>query len=199
MIAVIRRALAAVLSGVAASFGLLHAYGLPFDWNCGPSARWWESVRRRLSRIAGRFDDRAGPRPVTDAEFAGSTDRSLAAFERRLWRTGFVRNPLSRLKTRGGRPEAGSWAYRDSPLARRQLHLMLFARDDGGVDVYAHEEPSSVNPALAATHFAGRGQSVAAGVERARARFSLDAGDAAVDPVDGPWDAQPDVDGVPRR
>lgn len=187
-----RDALLALAASLGATLGLVGTHGVPFEWNRGPSARWWEPVRRRLSRLAGTLDPRAGPRPITDGEYAGSLRLSLDEAESLLWRDGFVRNPFSRLKLRDGRPEAGSWVYRASPLSRRQLHLMLFV-DDGSVDVYAHEEPSSVNPVVATRHFDGAGQDVAAGVARARDRLPLDTAGATVEPVTGPWDAQPGV------
>jgi hypothetical protein len=174
--------------------GLLQTYGLPFDWNRRPAGRWWKPIRRRAGRLAGRVDERAGPRPITEGEFAGSLSMSLDAAERLLRRRGLVRNPFARSKTRRGTVDTGSWVYRASPLARRQHHVMLFRREDGGVDVYAHEEPSSVHPLGGAAHFRGRSQRVAPGVDWARETLPLDASDASVDPVDGPWHANPSVD-----
>ncbi|MEF8885674.1 MAG: hypothetical protein V5A44_11205 [Haloarculaceae archaeon] len=118
---------------------------------------------------------------------------ALDDVERLLWRNGFVRNPFSRVKTLDDRPEAGSWVYRTSPLAERQVHLMLFRTGPGTVAVYAHEEPSSVHPFVVPTHFDGGDQDVAAGVAFARDAISLDVSGATVEPVDGPWNAQPDV------
>lgn len=184
---------------VAAALGFVQAYALPFGWNCGPAASWWEPLRRLFSRLAGVVvDDRAGPRAIVAGEYAGSVEAELAAVERFLWDEGFIRNPLSRVKTRDNRTENGSWVYRNRPLARQQLHLMLFATV-GGVDVYAHSEPSSVNPLVAASHFDGREQNVSAGVARARevfatGLFELDARDATVTPTAAPWDAQPAPD-----
>lgn len=177
---------------VGATLGFLQSYALPFEWNRGPAGRWWEAVRRRVSRTLGSlFDERAGPRPVTDAEFAGTLPMSLDEAERTLRDAGFVRNPFSRLKTRDGEPEIGSWARRAGPLAERQVHVMLFEHDGSGIDVYAHEEPSSVNPFTGGSHYGGRGQNVALGVERARKRLPLDDSAARVEPVAAPWDEQP--------
>jgi hypothetical protein len=133
------------------------------------------------------IDEGAGPRPVVHAEFAGALDRNLPETEQWLHDMGFVRNPIARLKTRDGTPEAGSWVYRESPLARRQLHFMLFESDDGGIAVYAHEELSSVHPLYGPGHFRGEGQSVGAGVERARELLPLDTEGALDDPPDEPW------------
>lgn len=178
----------AALAGAGATVGLLQTYGLPVRYNRGPEGRWWEPVRRAASRTLGRVDERAGPRPVTAGEYAGAFDGALAECERLLYARGFVRNPFSRLKLRAGRPEVGSWVRRDGPLARRQLHVMLFAGHGDGVDVYAHEELSSVNPLVGAGHFDGTDQRVAVGVERTRTLLPLDAADATADPPAGAWD-----------
>jgi len=185
---VVRETAQTTLFAFGAVLGLVHAYGLPFERNRGPSAAWWEAVRRRLSVALGdRFDERAGPRPITAGEYAGSLDRSVAETERALWERGFVRNPFARLKIRDGQPVAGSWVNRARPLARSQLHLMLFPAADGGTDVYAHQELSSVNPWVASAHVDGQGQDLAAGVAAARAQLPLDTADAPADPPAGPW------------
>lgn len=183
----VRRSVARLGLCLGATVGLLQTYALPVRWNRGPEGRWWEPLRRAVSRLLGALlDERAGPRPITSGEFAGTLHASRRDAERLLFRWGFVRSPFARLKTRDGTPEIGSWAYRDSPLARRQLHVMLFDGEDG-IDVYAHEEPSSVNPLVGADHFDGRGQQVAAGVELARERLPLDASDATTEPPAGAW------------
>ena len=77
---------------------------------------------------------------------------------------------------------------------------MLFAGD--GVDVYAHEEASSVNPALGPDHFDGDSMDVAAGVERARDLLPLATAGAPEDPPAGHWTRgpanPPDGDGTDR-
>lgn len=181
------------LTAAGATVGLLQTYALPFAWNVGPRGRWWEPARRTASRVLGAvLDGRAGPRPITEGEYAGTYSGDLDAFERRLWREGFVRNPFSRLKTRDGDPELASWVARDAPLADRQLHLMLFPGEDG-VDVYAHEELSSVNPLLGPAHFDGADQQVTLGVSLAREHFSLATDRPWVEPPDGAWDESPDA------
>lgn len=189
------------LAAAGAAVGWLLQYAPPFRWATGPRSRWWEPLRARVSRVVGvAVDERAGPRPITDAEYAGTLRRSLGETEALLWADGFRRNPLSRLKTRDGDPEVGSWVWRASPLAERQLHLVLFparsdaagpgAGGDRGVDVYAHAEPSSVNPLVAAAHFDAAGQSVAEGVERARERLPLEVVRETPEPPDGPWSSR---------
>ncbi|MEF8782465.1 MAG: hypothetical protein V5A39_00980 [Haloarculaceae archaeon] len=174
------RGLIGVLSPLGAGLGFVQTYGVPVRRNRGPEGRWWEPLRRSVSRLLGTtLDERAGPRPITEGEYAGTLRMPLDEAETLLWQWGFLRCPLARLKIRDGDPEVGSWAYRDRPLARRQLHVMLFEAADG-VDVYAHEEPSSVHPFVGAEHFDGVTQNVARGVELARERLPLDSSSATI-------------------
>lgn len=112
-----------------AAFGLAVTYGVPTRFISGPEGRWLETFRRWVSRLFAHIDERMGPRPITDAEYAGTLDMPPALADQLLWTQGFVRNPLSRLKTLDGQSECGSWVVRTSPLSHRQLHVMLF-RDD---------------------------------------------------------------------
>jgi len=189
----VRQVLSELVLTLGAIAGLLITYALPVRWVQGPEGKWWESLRRHCSQRLGQLDEQAGPRPITKYEYAGALDHSVEETEQMLWKMGFVRNPFARLKTRSGEPEAGSWAYRESPLAPRQLHLMLFEREDGGTDVYAHEELSSVHPLCAPDHFRGCGQSVGAGVRRTREWLTLDTTNAPENPPDGSWHAMPDA------
>ena len=171
---------------VGAGLGWAATYLPPTRWVLGPRSRHWEPLRRTASRFLGRwFDERAGAREITYSEYAGRFEGPLTDLESLLWVRGFRRNPLSRLKTRDGRPEDGSWALRNNPFAERQLHLMLFV--DDGVEVYAHEEASSVNPMLGPDHFDGNSMDVAAGVERARDLLPLVTSNAPEDPPPGHW------------
>ena len=174
--------------GCGAALGFVISYAVPTRYNRGPEARWWERLRRISSRLFGLVDEDGGPRPITDGEYAGRLDCDLDTAETLLYEAGFIRNPMARLKIRDDQAEGGSWVYRESPLAPRQFHLMLFENDDGTTDVYAHEELSSVHPLCGPAHFRGDGQSVRVGVERARAWFSLDASDATATPPEGSWD-----------
>lgn len=177
-----------IVATLGATVGFVLQYVPPFRWTLGPRSRWWELIRRALSRFFGYvFDRRAGPRPITEHEYAGTIVGPLDAVEGLLWEHGFRRNPLSRLKTRNGAPEAGSWVFRASPLAERQLHLMLFRSGETGVDVYAHSEQSSVNPFVGGGHFRGSAQNVAEGVEEARRRLSLEQYRDTPTPPAGPW------------
>lgn len=167
--------------------GWIQTYAVPLRRNRGPEGRWWERIRRLVADVAESLDTRAGPRPITEGEYAGCLPRSLESTEEFLYRSGFVRNPTARLKVRDGRPEDGSWVYRESPLATRQLHLMLWARPDGSTDIYAHEELSSVHPLCGVAHFTGLGQSVGAGVRRTREWFPVDTSEAPDEPPEGAW------------
>lgn len=180
-----------ILAG-GAILGLCQTYAVPLRVNRGPEGRWWERLRRLVAGTAARVDTQAGPREIAPGEYAGVFPGTLAETEAVLYSEGFFRNPTARLKTRDGEPEDGSWVLRESPLAPRQLHLMLFERADGQTDVYAHEELSSVNPLCAMAHFTGAGQSVGAGVRRTRELFDLDTSDAPDSTHDLAWNEAPE-------
>lgn len=170
-----------------AGVGMAATYAVPLRSNIGPEGRWWESVRRVLSRLGNAVDDRLGPRPITAAEYAGTLPMPPAPADELLWNHGFVRNPFARLKTLDGRPECGSWVYRESSLSVRQLHVMLFPSEDVRTHVYAHEEASSVNPHVVVDHVDGNGQNVADGIEWARNLLPIEIRKDAPEPPDGPW------------
>jgi len=154
----------------------------------GPAGRWWEPVRRGASRSLGAvLDERAGPRPITEGEYAGTYLSDRDAFERLLWAEGFVRNPFSRLKVREDGPEVGSWVTRDSPLADRQLHLMLFPgegrrgrlRPRGDIE----RQPATSARRTSTGRPAGR-----AGRRDGLRRFTLETRRPWVEPPTGAWD-----------
>lgn len=155
---------------VGAMLGFLQTYAVPLTWNRGPGGSWWEPLRRGCSRLLGvGFDERAGPRSINEDEYVGELDCPPEVVEGLLWRRGFQRNPFARLKTRNGTSEIGSWVYRPSPLAKYQIHCMLFESDSGGTDIYAHGEVSNVHPYYAPAHFNGTEQDGSAGIEFTRA------------------------------
>lgn len=154
---------------VGAALGFVQTYGLPLYWNCGPGGSWWEPLRRVCSRVLGEgFDERAGPRSIDQQEYVGQLDCPPELVEGLLWQRGFQRNPFARLKTRDGASETGSWVYRPTPLAKYQIHCMLFRTEEGGTDIYAHKEVSNVHPYYAPAHFNGTEQDGTAGVQFTR-------------------------------
>lgn len=125
----------------------------------GPAADFWNYGRRLLLPLLNRLARRRGlgyaSYALGEDEFVGTVDASIDEVELALEDAGFERMPLSALKeTPDGRVERGSWAYRESPLAERQLHVMLFEAADG-VDLYAHDEFNAFHPAHALKHYRG--------------------------------------------
>ncbi|CCQ34318.1 hypothetical protein HTIA_2206 [Halorhabdus tiamatea SARL4B] len=132
-----------------------------------------ERGRQTVSQLAKPVAKRAAPRPIQEDEYAGTIDKSLDEIETLLKKRGFIRNLLSRLKTRDGDPEVGSWVYREEPRAEYQLHVMLFPGEGDTVDVYAHHEYSSVNSDVAYKHFSGQALDPKRGVEMAREKLPI--------------------------
>lgn len=108
-----------------------------------------ESALRELRQQLGPRLDRlveAFAQPTTQvypSGYVGTVRRPIAELERALRRGGFHWDPISMYHyTPTGRPSDGSWVYRPSPLADRQLHVVLFAEGDDRTEVYAHDEYS---------------------------------------------------------
>lgn len=78
----------------------------------------------------------------TEEEYVGTIDLPEEELEAVLKEAGFRRNVVSSLKVRvDGNVSDGSWAWRESPLADWQLHVIL--HDVGeSVEAYAHWEYS---------------------------------------------------------
>lgn len=166
--------------------------------NNGPLAEYWPRLRAEALPI---LDDLArwlglgyAAYELSPREYAGTLDLQPEAAERLLYQHGFRRNPFAAYKTLpDGRTEVGSWAFRPSLLARRQVHVMLFDRDGPGTDVYAHTEYSAINPLVAYAHYIGRGYSPAKGQARVHDLLPTDhwlamgdpAGDASTDGQSG--------------
>ena len=107
------------------------------------------SVLRRIRDRVGPSIDRLARRVgqpeyhVHDEGYAGTVSVPLADLESRLSDAGFAWDPVSLYhRTRVGTDTDGSWVFRSSPLADRQLHVVLFAQSVDRTDVYAHEEYS---------------------------------------------------------
>jgi len=141
----------------------------------GPTADWWETLRRGLLPLLDRVGrhrlpgDHYASYELPEREIVGVIDASPEEVETMLWDAGAKRMPLAALKELpDGRVEVGSWAFRDSPLARRQVHVMLFATSDGRTLVAAHEEASALNPWTAWDHYRGVGLSAQEGDRKVR-------------------------------
>lgn len=144
----------------------------------GPAADFWEYVRRGLLPLLDRMLRRRAPGQHYAAyqlsmdEVVGTIDATPEEIEQLLWDAGFRRMPLAALKSLpDGRVERGSWTYRDSLLADRQLHVMLFATAEGQTLVAAHAEANALNPMVAMDHYRGRGYDVPAGERQVRKRL----------------------------
>ena len=117
----------------------------------GPETEFWEFVRGAviptLDKLGRKLDIGYAAYTVGYQEYAGTLDESPEAAESVLYEHGFRRNPLSAYKTLpDGREERGSWVWRESLIATKQLHVMTFERHDGSTDCYAHWEYSAINP-----------------------------------------------------
>lgn len=105
------------------------------------------SVSRRIRHRAGPVIDRLAKR-VTRPEYhvrpdgyVGTVRLSGDEFRSRLRDRGFGWDPVSFYHfTPLGESADGSYAYRSSLFADRQIHVVLFVQRSGYVDVYAHEE-----------------------------------------------------------
>lgn len=90
----------------------------------------------RLAELLGRPDYHVRP-----AEYAGTADCSMRDLEAKLQADGFSWAPFSLFhRTPADTRPVGSWTYRPSVLADRQLHVVLFAQSPETIDVYAHTE-----------------------------------------------------------
>lgn len=107
------------------------------------------AVPRRLRRRVGPAIDRVAKRVgqpeyrVWPKGYAATVSVSIDELEEKLHDEGFSWNPLSLYHyTPVGNGSDGSWTYRSSRLADRQLHVVLFERSRDRTDVYAHIEYS---------------------------------------------------------
>lgn len=126
----------------------------------GPEAEFWEFVRGTaiplLDRVGRALDIGYAAYTVGYHEYAGTLSMSPEAAESFLYEHGFRRNPLSAYKTLpDGREEQGSWVWRESLIAKKQLHVITFERRNGETDCYAHWEYSAINPLTALKHYRG--------------------------------------------
>lgn len=161
---------------VVAGVFLLFTYHRARESSRGPAADFWERVRGTVIPVLDRLGKRCSigyaAYTLGKAEYVGTVDIASEAVEGLLFENGFHRNPLAAYKSLpDGREETGSWAYRESLLARRQTHVMLFPGDDGTTDLYAHAELSAINPLTALDHYRGEGYSPEKGEALVRERL----------------------------
>lgn len=134
---------------------------------------FWEAVRARTLPWLHRWLSLVGAYAegdVAPSSYALTAELPEEALERRLHAAGFVRNPLAAFKRLDGDRETGSWVWRRSLLADRQLHVVLFPGPaPRETDVYAHRELSWITHPVA--HYRQAGIDTEAGVRQARERF----------------------------
>ncbi|XVH33622.1 hypothetical protein ACNS7O_17040 (plasmid) [Haloferacaceae archaeon DSL9] len=86
---------------------------------------------------------------MNPTEYVGTVKRKLGDLRSDLRSMGFRREPISSLKQRDdGAPSIGSWVWRASVWAKRQLHVTLFWNPDHGVEIWAHWEYSWIRHPL---------------------------------------------------
>lgn len=102
-----------------------------------------QRLRQRCGPLLNRFASAIG-QPITHVYpegYVGTIHRPIGDVESALSDGGFSWDPLSMYHhTPEGDEADGSWAYRSSWLADRQLHVVLFAEGDEVTEVYAHDE-----------------------------------------------------------
>lgn len=128
----------------------------------GPGAHGLVAPRARLWQVADPIF-RAGGRPTVRAkgvaDYVTTVDASREQVEQALWPK-YHRNFLSTKKYRWRKSgdtferdwAIGSWVY-DPKDTDTQHHVYLFESPGGGIDLYAHREPSVRNPGK---HTSGR-------------------------------------------
>ncbi|MFC6941865.1 hypothetical protein ACFQE8_18100 [Salinirubellus sp. GCM10025818] len=126
-----------------------------------------DAVARKLGRVQYR---------IRPSEYVGTVTLDIADFEERLSEIGFEWDPVSLYhRTPSGTHTNGSWVYRSSRLADRQLHVILFAQARDQIDVYAHEEFSWIrHPLKHARHERIRREEGAREMHRVLDRMSVD-------------------------
>ena len=78
---------------------------------------------------------------LRESEYVGTIGQPLDEFTEILQEHGFDWDPLAWYhQSPTGSDPNGSWTYRRSLLADRQLHVILIARTPEKIDVFAHEE-----------------------------------------------------------
>jgi hypothetical protein len=131
-------------------------------------------VRRRvlpaLHRIAEPLGGYAVCRQHPD-EYVGTVAGRPSEIRSTLEALEFEREPIASLKIHDdGRLSAGSLVRRESPLARRQLHVTLFRTGEGAVELFAHREYSWLRHPYG--HYTREEWDIHGGVDRMRSLLS---------------------------
>lgn len=107
------------------------------------------TIPRRLRRRIGPEIDRVAKRVgqpeyrVWPKGYVATVSAPIGDVEEKLHNWGFSWDPVSLYHyTLVGNGSDGTWAYRSSRLADRQLHVVLFERSRDRTDIYAHTEYS---------------------------------------------------------
>jgi hypothetical protein len=151
--------------------------------------QYWNTLRVSLlsagdSRVRKKTNF-ALTNDASDHEFVGTVKKTSDHFAQLMENAGYLQCVLSGLKYRPPnvnpntssqvRFENGSMVFRESKsslvpdtLAIRQVHVFWFDNGDGSVDVYSHEEYSSLNPLVTWKHYRGRGKNTELGKKRIR-------------------------------
>lgn len=122
-------------------------------------------------RVFKRVSDAYAVTQTTEEEYAATVRESQESLEEKLPEMAFHRTPIASLKIRlDGNISDGSWMYRESRLADRQLHVVLHELEDrGAVDVYAHVEDNWIRHPL--LHLRKKNYNAEKGVASVRERF----------------------------
>jgi hypothetical protein len=158
-------------------------------WLGAEENKYWNAFRRTLLSAGDSTVRKKTKFALTnhalDEEFVGSVDKESGEFAQVMENAGYTQCILSGLKYRPPdvnpntssqvKFESGSMAFRESKsdilpdaLALRQVHVFWFDNGDGSVNVYAHEEYSSLNPIVAWRHYRGVTQDAELGKKRVR-------------------------------
>lgn len=137
-----------------------------YPMEMGQSSDIYNAFRRRiLPAFHSILDVLIGGYALSDTppeEYVGTLYCPESDIEELLGSLGFTRNLVASLKVRvDGNVSDGSWVYRKSFLADRQLHVILHQTEDG-VATYAHWEYSSIRHPY--RHYIARGYSAEKGV-----------------------------------
>lgn len=179
--------LAPVASGLAVVV-LYHYLGA--EYLGAEENKYWNELRRKLltssSSQIREETSFAVTTPAHDYEHVATLNKDVTSQDvaKALESRGYVQGVLSALKYRPptNEPmaddtyyEIGSMVHRESKsdllsdsLALRQVHTFWFETDEG-IEVYAHEEYSSLNPLVAWMHYRAITQNAQKGIDRVTA------------------------------